>query len=286
MTADDPDKRIADLERQLADAKEAARIDQFRTPPTDSGTSQGPSPWHPSPGQIDPGQPPGFPPPPGWQSPTPSAFSSSAYLPGARRFMSRDRRRRILPALVVAGMIVLVPVLVPGFGFNSLSRPFKHIFSGTTRLQTASGLNSVLAAMRTHFGDTTGYQLLVYPDFATIARPDPQYTQYERTYTYRDGDWSDDGNSTEPPPSDVVADLSKFDVNAVSAQVSSAPQTLNIHDAKLTYLSISGVTGGQLELKIDVGAGVEGVIELNPNGSVKQLHTYALCELPPHCPAQ
>jgi hypothetical protein len=284
MTADDPEKRIADLERQLADAREAARIDQSRTPPTGSGTSQGPSPWDPSPGQVSPGQTPGFMPPAGWQSPTPSTFSSSADTPDTRRAASRNRRRRLFPALVVAGMIVLVFVFVPGFGVKSLLRPFKHIFSGTTQLQTANGVNSVLAAMRTHFGDTTGYELDVYPEFATIARPDPQYPQYERTYTYRDGDWSDDGHATEPPPSEVVADLSKFDVNAVSAQVSSAPQTLNMRDTKGTYLSISGVNGGQLELKIDVSGVVEGIILLNPDGSIKQARTYALCELPPHCP--
>jgi hypothetical protein len=221
----DPEKRIADLERQLAEAKWTANQQQSQQA------------WSP---------------PVNWQRPQ-RARSSSSGWPWA---------------LVLRGLGVVFTigvVLVFGFHFN----PFSN---APRQLQTADGMSRLLDEIRKHFGDTMGYQLVVYPDHAIIYRVDPQESRAEKGYFYRAGDWSDWGSSSAPIGGETVADLSKFDPAGVAGQIPKAPQALTITHPKDIYLIDEGRSGGTLALSIYVSGAVDGHMDINPDGSVKQLH--------------
>ena len=49
-----------------------------------------------------------------------------------------------------------------------------------SRLFTPDGLSGFLAFTRDRFGDTMGYDLTVYPDYAAMDRNDPQNTHLEK----------------------------------------------------------------------------------------------------------
>jgi serine/threonine-protein kinase len=145
---------------------------------------------------------------------------------------------------------------------------------GSTQLQTSDGLSGLLTEIRNKFGDTMGYTLAVYPDYAVIERVDPQQNHNRRTYTYKGGGWIDVNMSTPSGDLDSLVDLGKFDPAAVAARLASAAKTLNVSNATSTYLVISGSgsTPGSADISIHVSGNGEGYMEINPDGSVKQLH--------------
>src|ERR1700757_942566 len=136
MDEDDPEKRIAELERRLAEAKWAG--------------------GEHSAGQVNAGQQGGFPPPPvdwqqpsDWQQPwqTPSPFGIAESGPRAGIF----RRHPLL--LVNVALAVVIPVVFVGIALFFTSRIPKPISSspsgtGPTQLQTAEGLNGLLTQIR------------------------------------------------------------------------------------------------------------------------------------------
>lgn len=67
--------------------------------------------------------------------------------------------------------------------------------------------------MRQRFGATDGYRLVVYPDYASLDRPDPGEDRRQLNYTYRGG-WGDPSSSARDD-ADVLADLGAFDAKAV-----------------------------------------------------------------------
>lgn len=145
------------------------------------------------------------------------------------------------------------------------------------QLQSLGGLNGLLEQMKKRFGDTTGYRLLVYPDYASLDRPDPADDRRELTYTYRGG-WGDPSPTSKSDGATVV-DLSKFDAKAVVGVLYGAPDTLNIKraDVKSTYLIIGPSTDktapGTLSISIYVSSDFgSGYIELGPDGTVKQIN--------------
>ena len=119
-----------------------------------------------------------------------------------------------------------------------------------------------------------GYRLVVYPDYAVLTREDAQNPRHTKDYLYRSGNWQDWGSESRASSFDFVTDLGKFDVAAVIAKLNSAPQALNITDVKSTYLIVEGAEGGALHLSAYASSNIgdSGYIELNPDGSVKQLH--------------
>ncbi|WP_059014607.1 DUF1707 domain-containing protein [Mycobacterium sp. M26] len=145
------------------------------------------------------------------------------------------------------------------------------------QLHSLGGLNGLLEQMKKRFGDTTGYRLVIYPDYASLDRPDPEDDRRELSYTYRGG-W-DDPTSTSKPDSATVVDLSKFDAKAVVGILRGAPETLNLKasDVKSTYLTIDPsddkTTPGALSISVYVSSDFgSGYIELAPDGTVKQIN--------------
>ncbi|WP_328362895.1 DUF1707 domain-containing protein [Mycobacterium sp. NBC_00419] len=144
------------------------------------------------------------------------------------------------------------------------------------QLQSLGGLTGLFEQMKKKFGDTIGYRLVIYPDYASLDRPDPADDRRTLNYSYRGG-WDDP--STGSKGSDAVAvDLAKFDTKAVIGVLRGAPETLGIKPAEVknTYLIVdpSGdpTAPGTVSISIYVSSDFgSGYLELNPDASVKRI---------------
>lgn len=147
------------------------------------------------------------------------------------------------------------------------------------QLQSLGGLTGLLEQTRKRCGDTMGYRLVVYPDYASIDRKDPTDDRRVLDYTYRGG-WGDPSSSARNSGSDsTVVDLGKFDVKTVVGILRGAPETVGIkqQDVKSIYLIVDPAkdptTPGALSLTIYVSSDYgSGYIELAGDGTVKQVH--------------
>jgi hypothetical protein len=145
------------------------------------------------------------------------------------------------------------------------------------QLHSLGGLTGLVEQMKQRFGDTNGYRLIVYPDYASLTRPDPGEDRRELNYTYRGG-W-DDPTSTSRSTDATEVDLGKFDAKAVVGVLRGAPETLGIkpEDVTNTYLSFDPsrdpTTPGALSIDIYVSTDYgSGDIELAGDGTVKKIN--------------
>lgn len=143
---------------------------------------------------------------------------------------------------------------------------------GPAQLHTVEGLGGLLDTLRSKFGDTMGFQLVVYPDYAIAERADPTNSHVVQDFMYRGGQWNSWGSDTTASSFDVLADLGAFDVGAVAATLAGAPQALGAPPGSNSYLIIEGAEGGALELAIHSVEPGTGFMEVNPDGSVKEIH--------------
>lgn len=144
------------------------------------------------------------------------------------------------------------------------------------QLQSLGGLNGLFEQMKKKFGDTMGYRLVIYPDYASLDRPDPADERRTLSYSYRGG-WDDPSTGSKGSETTPV-DLAKFDTKAVVGILRGAPETLNMKpgDVKSTYLNIEpsddptapGTVSISIYVSSDFGS---GYIELNPDASVKRI---------------
>lgn len=147
------------------------------------------------------------------------------------------------------------------------------------QLQSLGGLTGLLEQTRKRFGDTMGYRLVVYPDYASIDRMDPTDDRRVLDYNYRGG-WGDPSSSARNSSTDAaLVDLGKFDVKTVVGILRGAPETVGIkqQDVKSIYLIVEPAkdptTAGALSLTIYVSSDYgSGYIELAGDGTVKQIH--------------
>jgi len=145
------------------------------------------------------------------------------------------------------------------------------------QLQSLGGLSGLLEQMKQKFGDTNGYRLVVYPEYASLDRPDSKDERRKLSYTYRGG-W-DDPNVSSRSTDDRVVDLSKFDMKAIVGVLRGAPETLGIKPAEVTSTYLIFDPNGDptapldsLEISIYVSSDFGGGnIELNSDGSVKRV---------------
>ncbi|WP_431238191.1 DUF1707 SHOCT-like domain-containing protein [Mycolicibacterium aichiense] len=145
------------------------------------------------------------------------------------------------------------------------------------QLHSLGGLTGLLEQMKKKFGNTDGNRLVIYPDYASLTRPDPGDERRELNYTYRGG-WGDPSTSGASSDAQLV-DLSKFDAKAVVGVLRGAPETLNMKpgDVKSTYLIIEPsrdqTVPGTLTISVYVSSDFgSGYIQLNPDGSEKQIN--------------
>jgi hypothetical protein len=145
------------------------------------------------------------------------------------------------------------------------------------QLHSLGGLTGLIEQMKKRFGDTNGYRLVVYPDYASLTRPDPNEDRRELSYTYRGG-W-DDPTSNSKSSDATVIDLSKFDAKVVVGVLRGAPETLGMKptDVKSTYLILDPTrdptTPGALSIDVYVSSDYgSGNIELAGDGTVKHIN--------------
>ena len=145
------------------------------------------------------------------------------------------------------------------------------------QLHSLGGLNGLLEQMRRKFGDTMGYRMVVYPDYAVLTRADARDDRRTLSYSYRGG--FDDPSTSLKGSSDRTVDLGKFDVPAIVGVLRGAPETLNIKpdEVKSTYLTLDPAQDPTAPDALEISAYVSsefgsGYLSVNPDGSVKRIN--------------
>ncbi|MCV7383123.1 DUF1707 domain-containing protein [Mycolicibacter longobardus] len=145
------------------------------------------------------------------------------------------------------------------------------------QLHSLGGLGGLLEQARAKFGDTMGYRLIVYPEYASLQRPDPSEPRRQLSYHYRGG-FADPSSS--PKISDAtLVDLAGFDLNAAVGILRGAPETLGIKpaDVKNTYLVISPAKDPTAPGAVSLSAYVSteygsGYITFAGDGTIKRIN--------------
>jgi hypothetical protein len=191
----------------------------------------------------------------------------------------------------VAAVLLLVGIAI-GWGlYGNTSSPLSFtsdpgakpdgvlpvVLTPPRQLQSLGGLTGLIAQMKQRFGDTTGYQLLIYPDYGSLDRADPNDNRRKITYDYRGG-WGD-GNDPSAISDDArLVDLSKIDVKTVVGVLRGAPDTLHIKrsDVKNTYMIVEpskDPAAGDLTITMYVSSDFgSGYIATTGAGTVKQIN--------------
>jgi Domain of unknown function (DUF1707) len=137
------------------------------------------------------------------------------------------------------------------------------------QLLTLSGMTGVLAQMRAQFGDTMGYQLVIYQEQVVVERPDTANAHKTVAWVFRNDGWTNLGPAGATAPSAAIGDLSKFDVHAVLGVLNTAPQTLHIYDPSQIYLTVESAKDGSLHMNIHVSDNSNsGSIAIAADGTV------------------
>ena len=138
----------------------------------------------------------------------------------------------------VAGVLVVLGIGI-GWGlYGNTSSPLSFtsdpgaksdgvtpmVLTPPRQLHSVGGLTGLIEQMKQKFGDTMGYRLSVYPDYASLTRPDPGEERRELNYTYRGG-WDDPSTSSKSSDATEI-DLSQFDIKTVVGVLRGAPETL------------------------------------------------------------
>jgi hypothetical protein len=191
----------------------------------------------------------------------------------------------------VAGVLLVLGIAI-GWGlYGNTSSPLSFtsdpgakpdgiapvVLTPPRQLQSLGGLTGLIEQMKQRFGDTMGYKLLVYPDYGSLDRADPNDNRRKITYDYRGG-WGDGDNPAAVADDDRLVDLSKIDVKAVVGVLRGAPDTLHIKrsDVKNTYMIVEpskDPTAGDLTITMYVSSDFgSGYIATTGDGTVKQVN--------------
>ncbi|OHT84932.1 DUF1707 SHOCT-like domain-containing protein [Mycobacteroides saopaulense] len=212
---------------------------------------------------------------------------AAAKVPVLQRSEQQWWRRWYVPAAVVTAL-VLIGVLIGWGAYGNTSSPLDFtadpgakpdgvapiVLTPPRQLMSLGGLNGLFEQMRQKFGDTTGYELNIYGDYAILTRPDPREPRRALRYDYRGGWGAPD--ETSGAHTDRVVDLAKFDVKTIVGLMRGAPETLGIKatEVKNTYLFIKpneDKTAPPDTVQLDISISSEfqnGSIYVNPDGSL------------------
>lgn len=194
--------------------------------------------------------------------------------------------------LATAAVLVLLGIAI-GWGlYGNTSSPLSFttdpgakadgipgtVLTPPRKLHSLGGLTGLFEQMRQKFGDTSGYSLTIYEDYASLTRPDPNEPRRALNYSYRGG-WDD---PSETSVSDArVVNLAGFDIPKMVGVIRGAAETVGINPAevKSIYVSIepnSDITQppGSIEISIYVTPkfGNSGYVELNGDGTIKRIN--------------
>lgn len=152
------------------------------------------------------------------------------------------------------------------------------VLTAPRQLQSLGGLNGLFQQMKEKFGDTKGYDLTIFDDYASLERPDPNEPRRVLRYSYRGG-W-DDPSETSVGSDARLVDLAAFDVPTFVGLIRGAPETLGIDPAEVKQIHISvgpnsDTTAPPESIEISVYVspqfGNSGYIEFNGDASVKRI---------------
>jgi hypothetical protein len=153
------------------------------------------------------------------------------------------------------------------------------------QLQSLGGLTGLLEQMRQRFGDTMGYSLTIYPDYAVLSRADPTDERRKLSYSYRGG-FDDPSTSAKDAERDVLVDLAAFNIKETVGLLRGTPEMVCLQpkDVKAgnTYLSIDPsrdpVAPGTLTLRASVSSDFgSGSITFAGDGTIKRVDTATDC---------
>jgi hypothetical protein len=146
------------------------------------------------------------------------------------------------------------------------------------QLQSLGGLTGLMEQMRQRFGDTMGYSIVIYPEYAVLHRADPTDERRKLSYTYRGG--FDDPSTSAKDDDDVLVDLSAFNVEATVGILRGLPETVGLQRADVepdnTYLTIdpSGdpTAPGGLTLRASTSSDFgSGSVSFAGDGTIKRI---------------
>lgn len=141
----------------------------------------------------------------------------------------------------------------------------KNIFS-------APGLSTLIDRIHQKFGDSTGYELDLYPEYAIIERADPDEPKGLISYLYREGDFNDPDR--RPRSFDNLGDVGAFDQAAILGIIRGAAQTLGIDRGEPSHVIIRPTAEGGLKINIYASRGnyESGYISVDAQGLNPKLH--------------
>jgi hypothetical protein len=195
-------------------------------------------------------------------------------------------------AIAVSVVLVLLGIAI-GWGlYGNTSSPLSFqsdpgaksdgipakVLTPPKQLQSLGGLTGLLEQMRQRFGDTLGYSLTIYPDYAVVSRADPTDDRRKLSYSYRGG--FDDPSTSAKDEDDVLVDLAAFDVKATVGLLRGAPEIVGLQPKDVkpgnTYLSIDPsrdpLTPGALTLRASVSSDFgSGAITFAGDGTIKRV---------------
>jgi Domain of unknown function (DUF1707) len=192
----------------------------------------------------------------------------------------------------VAGVLVVLGIAI-GWGlYGNTTSPLSFttdpgaksdgipatVITPPKQLHSLGGLNGLLEQMRQRFGDTMGYGMVIYPDYAVLYRADPTDDRRKLSYTYRGG--FDDPSSSAREEDDALVDLSKFDVKTAVGLLRGAPEMVELQQKDVkpdsTYLTIDPsrdvLAPGALTLRASVSSDFgSGSITFAGDGTIKRI---------------
>jgi hypothetical protein len=193
----------------------------------------------------------------------------------------------------VAGVLVVLGIAI-GWGlYGNTTSPLSFtsdpgaksdgipakVITPPRQLQSLGGLTGLLEQMRQRFGDTMGYGLTIYPEYAVLSRPDPTDDRRKLSYTYRGG-FDDPSVSAKDAERDVLVDLGAFDVTKTVGLMRGAPEMVGLQqqdvEADDTYLTIDPTRDvtmpGTLSLRVSVSTDFgNGAVTFAGDGTIKNI---------------
>jgi hypothetical protein len=194
--------------------------------------------------------------------------------------------------IAIAGVLVILGMAI-GWGlYGNTTSPLSFtsdpgaksdgipgkVLTPPKQLQSLGGLNGLLEQMRQRFGDTMGYDLVIYPEYAVLYRADPSDDRRKLSYTYRGG--FDDPSPSAKSEDDVLVDLAAFNVENAVGILRGAAETVGLNPADVkkesTYLTIDPTRDptapGELTLRANVSSDFgSGSVTFAGDGTIKRI---------------